>query len=132
MTILNTIVVNGKRLQLTTDDYTWALRSVLGEGGAGRATDTKRTEWAGILYTMLHRWAGNYGKANESFGSYIQRFSQPVNPNQIGKIHAYDKTPDDPTGINHSRARDARIRNFRSMSATEIETRYPFFLRRKG
>ena len=74
---------------------------------------------------MIHRWAGNYGRAGESIGEYVQRFSQPVNPNQIGKIHSYDKTAEDPSGLVRSQERDNRIRTLRARPVADIEQRHP-------
>lgn len=122
MRVLGTITVNGQRRALTDYDYEWALKATLGEAGGDPAN---AWEWGAVLWTMLHRWAGKYGRPGESFGDYIQRFSQPVNPNQIGKIHAYDRTEDDPSGQIRAQARDARIRANRARPVEDIVRRYP-------
>lgn len=120
--IVGTITVDGQRKALTTYDYEWALKATLGEASG----DVRNAwEWGAVLWTMLHRWTGNYGHSGESFGDYIQRFSQPVNPSQIGKVHDYDRTEQDPSGLILSGERDVRIRANRARSVAEIERRFP-------
>ena len=122
--VIGQVTANGKTRDLTEDDYAWALRSVLGEAGGAAGHEW---EWAAVLWTMANRWLGMPAmqQSSASFGQYIQRFSQPVNPNQIGVIHPYDKTADDPTGQRHSQERDVRIRAFRARSAESIARQYP-------
>lgn len=120
--VLGTIIVKGQRKPLTTYDYEWALKSTLAEAGGSPANTW---EWGAVLWTMTHRWAGNYGRPGESLGEYIQRFSQPVNVTQIGRVYNYDRTADDPTGVAHSQARDARIRANRARAVSDIERQHP-------
>lgn len=122
MTVLGTITANGVTRSLTTYDYEWALKSVFREAGPDPSHEW---EWGAVLWTMAHRWLGNYGRPGESFGEYIQRFSQPVNPDQIGVIHTYDRTVSDPTGIRRSQERDARIRELRARPVASMERQYP-------
>jgi hypothetical protein len=94
--------------QLSDDDFVWAVKAVQGESGS------KVFEGEVVLWTMIRRWmSGQYagGNTRKPFWKWMQSFSQPINPNQIGVIHAYDRTPEDPSGRIRSAERDARIRS---------------------
>lgn len=91
--------------RLGPDDLVWVVKAVAHEVPRGACW---RAEAEAVLWTMLNRWAsGRYGGG--TWGEWVQRFSQPINPNQIGVIHSYDVTDTDPTGEVRSGERDARI-----------------------
>ena len=88
MAVLGTIVGPGtKTRKFVADDLVWAVKMVTHETGHDPEYEK---EWQAILWTVLNRWVGRYGQPEESFGGYVQRFSQPVNPNEIGRVHEYD------------------------------------------
>lgn len=95
----------GFQRKLVDDDFQWLVKACYHEAGSDNPF-----EWGAVLWVLTNRWAGRYGLAGETLGQLAQRFCQPINPAQIGKIHDYDRTPADPTGLTASRARDARIR----------------------
>lgn len=83
-----TVVGPGIKVRkFVADDRVWAVKMVTHETGS---TPEYEKEWAAILWTVLNRWIGRYGQDKETFGGYIQRFSQPVNPNEIGRVREYD------------------------------------------
>lgn len=99
--------VDGRGFQrrLVDSDFQWLVKACYHEAGTSNPF-----EWGAVLWVLTNRWAGRYGREGETLGQFAQRFCQPINPSQIGKIHDYDRTPEDPTGLTASRARDARIR----------------------
>jgi hypothetical protein len=87
--------------------------TVLGPDGSVRKFIDADLEWAtkmayqeaanfkereAVLWTVVNRWVGPnraqraaYGQPGESFSDFIKRFSQPVNPAQIGRVLSYDR-----------------------------------------
>lgn len=96
---------SGFARRIVDSDFPWLVKACYHEAGTGNPF-----EWGAVLWTLTNRWAGKYGRTGETLGQYAQRFCQPINPAQIGVVHSYDRTSEDPTGLVASRARDARIR----------------------
>lgn len=92
---------------LTDEDLVWATKMVSHE-----ATNSP-LEWQACLWTTLNRWmSGRYtaGNPNQTYTQALQRFSQPINPRQIGVVHSYDRTEADPSGQINAARRWERIR----------------------
>lgn len=74
-------------------DLEWAVKMAVYE-----ASSMKERE--AVLWTVLNRWVGPprpwnerraYGQPGETFSHFMQRFSQPINPEQIGRVLSYDR-----------------------------------------
>jgi len=87
-------------------DFEWAVKAAHHEPGD---TPCRSFEQLAVLWAMANRWASGKSRA-ESFGVLLKNYCQPINVNQIGKVHTYDRTPADPEGLVRSAERDARIR----------------------
>lgn len=91
MTTFGTVVgPNGFKREFETVDLEWAVKMIFRE--AGSEADNM-TEWAAILWTTTSRWAsGHFRRPEESYGAFIRRFSQPINPRWL-QGGAFDPHP---------------------------------------
>lgn len=99
----------GRIRRFIDSDVEWAVKMIVHEAGRD---PINRPEWDACLWTTTNRWiSGKYlgGRGDLPYGTWLRTFSQPINPTQIGVIHEYDRTPEDPSGQIRSAARDARI-----------------------
>lgn len=100
----------GFRRAIVDSDFAWLVKMCYHE--IGNADPSHAFEWGAMLWTITNRWASRYGQPGETLGEYAQRFSEPINPAQIGVMHPLQdvSTADDPGGVLSANARWARIR----------------------
>jgi hypothetical protein len=79
--------------KISDSDLEWAIKMAYHE-------TTKLDEQEAVLWTVVNRWVGPprswdkrlaYGQDGESFSHFMMRFSQPINPAQIGRVLPYDR-----------------------------------------
>ncbi len=77
------------RKYLLDTDLEWVVKLMTHEpDGRGPEYADERDA---VAWTVFQRWMGPAGDSAETFRAMIQKFAQPVNPGQIGRVLWYDR-----------------------------------------